>query len=116
MMANANAWIRGRQATLVANPKWWAGKTKLAKLVYRFYPDSQTEAQQIKSGELDVFNPQPQVFLVPLRKQAGLKTQVGMGPTFEYIGFNTGFISLSRFSARPGSGRRSRMRSTGRRW
>jgi len=91
MMANDNAWIRGRQATLVANPKWWAGKTKLAKLVYRFYPDSQTEAQQIKSGELDVFNPQPQVFLVPLRKQAGLKTQVGMGPTFEYIGFNTGF-------------------------
>jgi peptide/nickel transport system substrate-binding protein len=91
MMQNGNAWIRGRQATLVANPKWWGGKTKLAKLVFRFYPDSQTEAQQIKSGELDVFNPQPQVFLVPLRRQAGLKTQVGMGPTFEYIGFNTGF-------------------------
>ena len=91
IMPNGNAWIRGRQATLVANPKWWNGKTKLAKLVYRFYPDSQTEAQQIRSGELDVFNPQPQVFLVPLRKQAGLKTQVGMGPTFEYIGFNLGF-------------------------
>jgi peptide/nickel transport system substrate-binding protein len=91
MMPNGNAWIRGRQATLVANPKWWAGKTKLAKLVFRFYPDSQTEAQQIKSGELDVFNPQPQVFLVPLRRQAGLKTQVGMGPTFEYIGFNAGY-------------------------
>jgi peptide/nickel transport system substrate-binding protein len=91
MMPNANAWIRGRQATLVANPKWWGGKTKLAKLVFRFYPDSQTEAQQIKSGELDVFNPQPQVFLVPLRRQAGLKTQVGMGPTFEYIGFNAGY-------------------------
>jgi peptide/nickel transport system substrate-binding protein len=91
LMPNANSWIRGRQATLVANPKWWNGKAKLAKLVFRFYPDSQTEAQQIKSGELDVFNPQPQVFLVPLRRQAGLKTQVGMGPTFEYIGFNTGF-------------------------
>lgn len=91
IMPNGNAWIRGRQATLNANPKWWNGKTKLAKLVFRFYPDSQTEAQQIKSGELDVFNPQPQVFLVPLRRQAGLKTQVGMGPTFEYIGFNTGY-------------------------
>jgi len=91
MMPNANAWIRGRQATLVANPKWWNGKPKLARLVFRFYPDSQTEAQQIKSGELDVFNPQPQVFLVPLRRQAGLKTQVGMGPTFEYVGFNAGF-------------------------
>src|SRR6266508_152501 len=73
IMPNGNAWIRGRQATLVSNPKWWNGKTKLAKLVFRFYPDSQTEAQQIRSGELAVFNPQPQVFLVPLRKQAGLK-------------------------------------------
>jgi len=91
IMPNGNAWIRGRQTTLNANPKWWGGKTKLAKIVFRYYPDSQTEAQQIKSGELDVFNPQPQVFLVPLRRQAGLKTQVGMGPTFEYIGFNLGF-------------------------
>jgi peptide/nickel transport system substrate-binding protein len=91
IMSSSTSWIHGRQITLNANPKWWLGKAKLAKLVFRFYPDSQTEAQQIKSGELDVFNPQPQVFLVPLRRQAGLKTQVGMGPTFEYIGFNAGF-------------------------
>jgi peptide/nickel transport system substrate-binding protein len=91
IMPSSSSWIHGRQITLNANPKWWLGKTKLAKIVFRFYPDSQTEAQQIKSGELDVFNPQPQVFLVPLRRQAGLKTQVGMGPTFEYIGFNFGF-------------------------
>jgi peptide/nickel transport system substrate-binding protein len=91
IMSSSSSWIHGRQITLNANPTWWLGKTKLAKVIFRFYPDSQTEAQQIKSGELDVFNPQPQVFLVPLRRQAGLKTQVGMGPQFEYIGFNLGF-------------------------
>jgi peptide/nickel transport system substrate-binding protein len=76
---------------LVRNPLWWQGKAKLSRLVFRFYPDSQTEAQQIRSGELDAFNPQPQVFLVPLRRTAGLKTQIRRGPIFEHIDFNLGF-------------------------
>jgi len=91
IMTGPGDWIHGRQLTLVRNPLWWNGKAKLAKLVFRFYPDSQTEAQQIKSGELDAFNPQPQVFLVPLRHTAGLKTQIGRGPVFEHIDFNVGF-------------------------
>jgi len=91
IMTGQGDWVHGRQLTLTRNPLWWEGKAKLAKLVYRFYPDSQTEAQQIKSGELDAFNPQPQVFLVPLRHTAGLKTQIGRGPVFEHIDFNLGF-------------------------
>jgi peptide/nickel transport system substrate-binding protein len=91
IMTGPGDWIHGRQLTLVRNPLWWQGKAKLSKLVFRFFPDSQTEAQQIKSGELDAFNPQPQVFLVPLRHTAGLKTQIGRGPVFEHIDFNVGF-------------------------
>jgi len=91
IMTGEKDWIHGRQLTLVRNPLWWAGKSKLSKLVFRFFPDSQTEAQQIKSGELDAFNPQPQVFLVPLRTTAGLKTQIRRGPVFEHIDFNVGF-------------------------
>jgi peptide/nickel transport system substrate-binding protein len=91
MMSNQNAWVHGRQLTLVRNPKWWLDKSKLASIVFRFYPDSQTEAQQIRSGELDVFNPQPQVFLVPLRHTSGLRTQIGNGVNFEHIDFNVGF-------------------------
>jgi ABC-type transport system substrate-binding protein len=91
IMTGQNDWVHGRQLTLNRNPLWWQGKSKLSKLVFRFYPDSQTEAQQIKSGELDAFNPQPQVFLVPLRHTAGLKTQIGRGPVFEHLDFNVGY-------------------------
>jgi peptide/nickel transport system substrate-binding protein len=83
-------WQRGRQLTLVRNPKYWGPKAKLAKVVYRFLPDTNTTAEQIRGGEVDVIYPQPQLFLVPLRKQRGLKTQVGRGPTFEHIDFNLG--------------------------
>jgi peptide/nickel transport system substrate-binding protein len=91
IMTGQSDWIHGRQLTLVRNPLWWGGKAKLSKLVFRFYADSQTEAQQIKSGEIDAFNPQPQVFLVPLRSQSGLRTQIGKGPVYEHIDFNMGF-------------------------
>jgi len=91
IMTGTGDWIHGRQLTLVRNPLWWGGKAKLSKLVFRFYADSQTEAQQIKSGEIDTFNPQPQVFLVPLRHTSGLRTQVGKGPVYEHIDFNVGF-------------------------
>jgi peptide/nickel transport system substrate-binding protein len=84
-------WQRGRQLTLVANPKYWGPKAKLARAVYRFLPDTNTTAEQIRGGEVDVIYPQPQLFLVPLRHQRGLKTQIGRGPTFEHIDFQQGF-------------------------
>jgi len=85
------AWQRGRQRTLVRNTKYCGPKSKLAKVVYRFLPDTNTTAEQIRGGEVDVIYPQPQLFLVPLRHQSGLKTQIGRGPIFEHIDFNTGF-------------------------
>jgi glutathione transport system substrate-binding protein len=87
----SGGWQRGRQLTLQANPKYWGPKAKLARLVYRFLPDTNTTAEQIRGGEVDVIYPQPQLFLVPLRHQRGLRTQVGRGPSFEHIDFQTGF-------------------------
>jgi peptide/nickel transport system substrate-binding protein len=87
----SGGWQRGRQLTLVANPKYWGPKAKLAKVVYRFLPDTNTTAEQIRGGEVDVIYPQPQLFLVPLRHQRGLKTQIGRGPIFEHIDFQEGY-------------------------
>jgi len=87
----AGAWQRGRQMTLLSNPKYWGPKSKLARIVYRFLPDTNTTAEQIRGGEVDVIYPQPQLFLVPLRHQRGLKTQIGRGPIFEHIDFQMGF-------------------------
>jgi peptide/nickel transport system substrate-binding protein len=84
-------WDRGKQLTLLRNPKYWGPKAKLAKAVYRFLPDTNTTAEAIRGREVDVIYPQPQIFLVPLRHTAGIKVQVGRGPIFEHIDFNMGF-------------------------
>jgi peptide/nickel transport system substrate-binding protein len=87
----SGGWDRGKQLTLLRNPKYWGPKAKLAKAVYRFLPDTNTTAEAIRGREVDVIYPQPQLFLVPLRHTAGIKTQIGRGPIFEHIDFNMGF-------------------------
>jgi peptide/nickel transport system substrate-binding protein len=87
----SGGWDRGKQLTLLRNPKFWGPKAKLAKAVYRFLPDTNTTAEAIRGREVDVIYPQPQLFLVPLRHTSGIKTQVGRGPIFEHIDFNEGF-------------------------
>jgi peptide/nickel transport system substrate-binding protein len=87
----SGGWDRGKQLTLLRNPKYWGPKAKLAKAVYRFLPDTNTTAEAIRGREVDVIYPQPQLFLVPLRHTSGIKVQVGRGPIFEHIDFNMGF-------------------------
>lgn len=85
-----SSWERGKQATLLRNPKFWKARPHLDRVVYRFLPDTNTTATQVQSGEVDVIYPQPQPFLVPLRKNPALTTQIGKGPVWEHIDFNMG--------------------------
>jgi len=86
------SWQRGRQAELQRNPSFKASRTAyLQKVVVRFLADTNTTAQQIRGGEVDVIYPQPQAFLVPLRQVSSLRIQVGLGPVWEHIDFNMGY-------------------------
>jgi peptide/nickel transport system substrate-binding protein len=86
------SWQRGRQAELSRNPSFKASRTAyLQKVVVRFLADTNTTAQQIRGGEVDVIYPQPQAFLVPLRQVSSLRIQVGLGPVWEHIDFNMGY-------------------------
>jgi glutathione transport system substrate-binding protein len=109
----SGGWQRGRQLTLQANPKYWGPKAKLARLVYRFLPDTNTTAEQIRGGEVDVIYPQPQLFLVPLRHQRGLRTQVGRGRASSTSTSRRASAARAiRCSATCGCGRRSATAST----
>jgi peptide/nickel transport system substrate-binding protein len=86
------SWQRGRQAELSRNPSFKATRTAyLAKVVVRFLADTNTTAQQIRGGEVDVIYPQPQAFLVPLRQVSSLRIQVGLGPVWEHLDLNFGY-------------------------
>lgn len=84
------SWQKGRQAVLRRNPQFWGQKSYLDRAVYRFLPDTNTTAQQIRGGEVDVIYPQPQAFLVSLRDERNLQFVVGKGPVWEHIDFNMG--------------------------
>jgi peptide/nickel transport system substrate-binding protein len=51
-------------------------------------PDTNTQVQQIRGGELDLLAPQPQPSFTALRGVAGLRTQISRGPSWEKVDFN----------------------------
>ena len=57
-------WEKGVGITLVPNDKWWGEKPKLAKVVFKFIPDTAAEFQAYKAAEVDLIYPQPQIAVV----------------------------------------------------
>lgn len=48
-------WRRGDAVTLEANPFYWRGKPRIARLVYRIVPDPNTRLQLLRTGEADAY-------------------------------------------------------------
>jgi peptide/nickel transport system substrate-binding protein len=64
------AWRHGDSVTLAANPLYWRGKPKIARIVYRIIPDPNTRLEQLRTGEVDAYfdvDPQllPQARTIP---------------------------------------------------
>jgi peptide/nickel transport system substrate-binding protein len=82
------SWNRGTNMTFVRNERYWGGKAFLQRIIFRFVPDTNTQVQQIRGGELDILNPQPQPSFTALRGVRGLRTQISRGPSWEKLDFN----------------------------
>jgi peptide/nickel transport system substrate-binding protein len=81
-------WNRGTNMIFVRNNNYWGPKALLDRVIFRFVPDTNTQVQQIRGGELDILNPQPQPSFTALRNVAGLRTQISRGPSWEKVDFN----------------------------
>lgn len=55
------SWTRGTSATLVPNENYWGEKPHLDKVTYLFLPDTTAAFQALKSGQVDVLYPSPQL-------------------------------------------------------
>jgi peptide/nickel transport system substrate-binding protein len=82
------SWNRGTNMTFVRNERYWGPKAYLSRIIFRFVPDTNTQVQQIRGGELDILNPQPQPSFTALRGVRGLRTQISRGPSWEKVDFN----------------------------
>jgi peptide/nickel transport system substrate-binding protein len=86
-----DSWDKGTQLRLVRNENYWDGEVMLDELIFRYVPDTTTLTQQMVGGELDVYDPQPQIELIDTLDGASdqLQYQTGLGPVWEHIDFNT---------------------------
>lgn len=48
-------WRRGDSVILQANPLYWRGKPKIARIVYRSIADPDTRLEQLRTGEVDAY-------------------------------------------------------------
>ena len=62
-------WHHGVDVTLTPNPNWYGTKPKLAKVIFRFIPDTAAEFTAFKSGEVLAIYPQPQLDAVDAIKK-----------------------------------------------
>ena len=79
-------------ATLTPNPKYWGDKPKLERLIHQSIgnePD--TMVKGMKSGEINMVYPQPQLDLISQIKnlEPDVTSQVSFGLTFEHLDLNT---------------------------
>jgi len=65
-------WNKGDNITLTQSPKYWGTKPKLDKVVFKFITDTSAEFQAVKSGQVDVIYPQPQIDVVNQISAGGL--------------------------------------------
>jgi peptide/nickel transport system substrate-binding protein len=85
------SWDRGTQLRLVRNENYWDGDVALDEIIMRYVPDTTTLTQQMLGGELDMYDPQPQIELVDQLEGASDRVtyETGLGPVWEHIDMNT---------------------------
>lgn len=93
-----DSWDRGTQLRLVRNDNYWGGEVALDEIIMRYLPDTTTLTQQMLGGELDMYDPQPQIELVNQLDGAAdrIAYEVGLGPVWEHFDFNTLVDGLDR--------------------
>lgn len=85
------SWDRGTSATLVPNEGYWGDKPNLDKVTYLFLPDTTAAFQALKSGQVDVLYPSPQLDAISQIEAGlpGINSQVdARSASLEAIWFN----------------------------
>ena len=97
------SWNRGSQMVISKNPTYHGKKATLNQIVFRFIPDTNTQFQAMRGGEVNMIAPQPQLQIADIRKQAGITVQAGPEFAWEHLDMQwgpTGHPALKRLFVR----------------
>jgi peptide/nickel transport system substrate-binding protein len=85
-----DSWQRGQQLTVVRNPSYWGKKAFLQRIIFRQVPNTQTQFQALRAGELNVLRPQFQLAIQEIMRDNRFRVQMGPEYQWEHIDFQQG--------------------------
>ncbi|MGH2747946.1 MAG: peptide ABC transporter substrate-binding protein [Actinomycetota bacterium] len=79
---------KGSELTVVRNENYWGEHTAyLDSIVFRFIPETASEIQALRGGEVDAIYPQPQLELAELTAEPNIEIETNPGTTWEHMDF-----------------------------
>lgn len=84
------SWQRGQQLTIARNPNYWGKKALLDRIIYRQIPNTQTQFQALRAGELNVLRPQFQLAIQEIQRDKRFTVQTGPEYVWEHLDFQQG--------------------------
>lgn len=84
------SWNRGSQLVLTRNPNYYGPRATLNQIVFRFIPDTNTQFQAMRGGEVNMIAPQPQLQIADIRRQRGITVQSGPEFAWEHLDMQWG--------------------------
>jgi len=85
-----DSYKKGAELTLVRNDNYWGNVAHLDSIVFRFLPETNTEIQALRGGEVDMIYPQPQLELVDLTTQPDIVLEASPSTTWEHVDIQLG--------------------------
>jgi len=83
-----SSWKRGDSVTLVANDRYFRGRPKLDRIVFKLIQDRNVVVQQLRTHDLDLFIPVSAHYFPEVRKIPGIATSSVPSFTFDHLDFN----------------------------
>ena len=82
------SWQRSQQIELVANERYWRGKPKLEKIIFKVIPDRNTAVTQLMTHEIDFWFPFGGAYYDRIKGIPGVKVIRQPGYIYNHFDFN----------------------------
>jgi len=89
------SWKRGESVTMIANPRYFRGRPKLDRVVFKIVPDRNTVLELLRTHEIDLWSSVPPHFLPEVRKIPGVIVSMSNSFFFDHLDFNLSHPALA---------------------
>lgn len=93
-------WIKGDHVTLEANKEYFGGAPLIDKVIYRMMPDSNTAAQSLLNGEVDMSITRPPLAMLDALKKSNIQVDIFPAPSRYYMQLNLRREPLQKLEVR----------------